>query len=155
VRYSFENQRNILPESGCSMMSFFNSFPQNCRCESKRILTLGFVAGWSIVLFVTGCHKNENSSAAPPVQGTNAASADYRPDYSRMTTDSQSVAVQANGEPDLSELDRHLRRWLVQNRRRPANFEEFAATAGIAIPPPPAGKKYVITKRMHVQLVNQ
>lgn len=89
------------------------------------------------------------------MQAANEARTNHMPDSSQVTTGSQSIAVQPNGEPDLSELDRYLRRWLVQNRRRPANFEEFAATAGITIPPPPAGKKYVITKRMHVQLVDR
>jgi hypothetical protein len=37
----------------------------------------------------------------------------------------------------------------------PANFDEFAATAGVPIPPPPAGKKYFLAKDMHIQLVNQ
>ncbi|HET7624665.1 MAG TPA: hypothetical protein VFM25_05310 [Verrucomicrobiae bacterium] len=117
-------------------------------------MILCFATGGSVAL-VTGCHKNELSSAAPPAQMTNAAPANHLSDSTQVTAGSQSVAVQANGEPDLTELDRYLRRWLVQNRRRPANFEEFAATAGITIPPPPPGKKYIITKRMHVQLVNR
>jgi hypothetical protein len=60
-----------------------------------------------------------------------------------------------NAAPDLVELRRALARWLVRNRRPPANFEDFAATAGVVIPPPPAGKKYVITKRMEILLVDR
>ncbi len=63
------------------------------------------------------------------------------------------VTVVPNSEPDLGELNRGLLRWLMRNHRRPANFEDFAATAGVAIPPAPAGKKYVISKDMHIQLV--
>jgi hypothetical protein len=43
----------------------------------------------------------------------------------------------------------------MANHRVPANFDDFAATAGVVIPPPPAGKKYVIRKDMHIELVNQ
>ena len=42
----------------------------------------------------------------------------------------------------------------MQNRRVPANFEEFAASANIQIPPPPAGKKYVINSHGLISLVN-
>lgn len=60
-----------------------------------------------------------------------------------------------NGQPDLPALQRTLIRWIVGNRRMPTNFEEFAATAGVTIPPPPPGQKYIITSKMHIQLVNQ
>ena len=46
-------------------------------------------------------------------------------------------------------------RWLIANKRRPKDFEDFAATAGVPIPPPPAGKKYAIGKDMHIVLVNR
>ena len=62
--------------------------------------------------------------------------------------------VQANDQPDLTALNRSLKGWLMANRRVPKNFQDFAATAGITIPPPPAGKKYVLTKDMHVALVD-
>jgi hypothetical protein len=48
--------------------------------------------------------------------------------------------VQPSGEPDLGELNRCLMRWLMANRRRPASFEDFAATAGTPIPPPRPAK---------------
>jgi len=65
------------------------------------------------------------------------------------------VAAAPNAAPDLTALNQALRGWLMRNRRVPANFEEFAATAGVTIPPPPAGKKYAITKRMEVVLVDR
>ncbi len=63
--------------------------------------------------------------------------------------------AKANGEPDLTALDTALAGWVFGHRRMPANFAEFAATAGQAVPRPPPGKKYIITHSMHVQLVNQ
>ena len=56
---------------------------------------------------------------------------------------------------DVPSLQREVVKWIVRNRRTPKNFEEFAATAGIQIPPPPAGKKYSLTPQMHVQLIDQ
>ena len=41
-----------------------------------------------------------------------------------------------------------------QHQRAPANFDEFAASADIKIPPPPAGKKYVINSHGLINLVN-
>ena len=61
----------------------------------------------------------------------------------------------ANAAPDLGQMQRALGMWLVRNRRVPANFDDFAATAGVPIPPPPPGKKYIITKRMQIQLVDR
>jgi hypothetical protein len=52
-------------------------------------------------------------------------------------------------------MDRELRKWIVRNRRPPKNFEDFAATAGVSIPPAPDGKKYVIDKTMHVILAKR
>jgi hypothetical protein len=63
--------------------------------------------------------------------------------------------VQPDGQTDLKALNRCLIRWLIANKRRPNNFEDFAATAGVPIPPPPAGKQYAIGKDMHIVLVNR
>ena len=61
------------------------------------------------------------------------------------------TAPPPNTEPP--DLNRELRKWIVRNQRPPKNFEDFAATAGIQIPPPPTGKRYAIDKTMHVILV--
>ncbi len=63
--------------------------------------------------------------------------------------------TQPDGAVDMPELQRTVIRWVVSNRRRPNSFEDFAATAGVPIPPPPAGKKYILTRDLHVQLVNR
>ncbi|HEY9508460.1 MAG TPA: hypothetical protein VIV82_01235 [Verrucomicrobiae bacterium] len=66
------------------------------------------------------------------------------------------TVIALNGtEPDLVQMNRELRKWLMRNHRRPKNFEEFAASANVQFPPPPAGKKYSIDSRMHVVLVKQ
>jgi hypothetical protein len=97
-------------------------------------------------MFAAGCGKKSekpSSSATPPLQTTQ--------DPSQPTATATNVAA----APDLGELNRDLLRWILSNRRKPASFEDFSATAGVAIPPPPAGKKYIIAKDMHIQLVDR
>jgi len=65
------------------------------------------------------------------------------------------TATNAAGQPDFPEMNRDVRRWLLRNRRAPKDFAEYAASATIQIPPPPAGKKYALDKHLHVILVSQ
>jgi len=104
-----------------------------------------------VVLCASGCGKKAAQPVAPPsAPATSQAPAQSAPAAQPSTP----PAVQ-NGQPDLGEINRTLIRWLIRNKRRPASFEDFAATADTPIPPAPAGKKYVIAANMHVQLVNQ
>jgi hypothetical protein len=103
-------------------------------------------------LGVGGCGKKAAQAVVPPpALTTNQASAQPA---SQQAQPSAQLTKQ-NGEPDLTEINRAVIRWLVSNKRRPASFEDFAATADTPIPPAPAGKKYVLAPNMHVQLVNQ
>jgi hypothetical protein len=128
-------------------------------------------------LFSIGCHKAADATAVPPpapvaapdtnqnsqpaaatpdtIQNPNPASAIADPTAVSPANPNSVPMAKPNGQPDLTALDTALMGWLVANRRVPNSFAEFAATAGVAIPRPPPGKKYVITPRMHVQLVNQ
>lgn len=121
-----------------------------------------------VTMLFTGCRKADQSVAPAtppaPVADTNQAAA-VAPVYSpsQPPPPMQATAVdpdarplvKPNGEPDLHQLDQVMLGWLVSNRRRPSSFAEFAATAGVTIPPPPAGKKYSINKNMHVILVDR
>ncbi len=108
-----------------------------------------------------GCSKSPKAAAPVPAAPVQDATAQTNPAAapSAMPSPAPSAAspslTTANGSPDLGELNRCLVRWIVKNRRRPANFEDFAATAGVAIPPPPAGQKYILGNNMHIQLVGQ
>ena len=127
--------------------------------------------GFALIVIMMWC-VNGCGNAKPPVaqtvtqpvadQNTNQVSdqaeADHRPVYAPTTAAPPApaeAATQTNSEPNLRELQRTLIRWTMVNRRAPKNFDDFAATAGIPIPPPPPGKKYFIDKTMHVLLVNQ
>jgi len=107
-------------------------------------------------LGVTGCGKSKPPVVVQvPDQNTNQT-AETTPVYQPPTPAAPATeAVQPPAAPDLNELNRSLLRWVIGNRRRPQSFEDFAATAGVTIPPPPAGKKYIIGKDMHIQLVNR
>ena len=107
---------------------------------------------------VSGCGKKTPTAAAPPQpapqaqdQTALAASQPVTPQPGQPPN----ALVQPDGQQDLRGLDRALLRWLMGHHRPPANFEDFAASAGVAIPPPPPGKKYFIRKDMHIELVNR
>jgi len=69
---------------------------------------------------------------------------------------SQSVTNAAPNDPheNLQLLNRALIRWMIKNHRHPQNFEDFASSASIQIPDPPAGKKYALNGRGFIVLVD-
>ncbi len=121
----------------------------------------------AFTLIACGCHKagstatsmSPTPSTAPANSTQPAQSAANTADSSQSQLTPAQKAVAAtptttpDGQPDLAVLNRSLLRWVMGNRRSPANFADFAATAGVPIPPPPSGKKYIINKSMHIQLV--
>ena len=112
------------------------------------------------LLLAGGCGKKEAVQTVPPPQEKASQTAASPAPASRSVAVSPPAPAAANlvqpdGQVDAGELQRCVIRWIVANHRRPASFEEFAATAGVAIPPPPAGKKYTLTKQMRVELVNR
>jgi hypothetical protein len=120
------------------------------RLPANLLFGLGLVL--VAALLSSGCKKAtvaEPASAAAEIQ----PAADQAPISNTVVTAAPAVTQPAAGA-DLGELNRGMIRWIVANRRRPNNFEDFAATANMAIPPPPTGKKYVIDSTMHIQLVN-
>jgi hypothetical protein len=111
------------------------------------------------ILFFAGCSKAKKpvvaETPAPAPENADPAVVDHAPAPPPAPAVAATPIAAPNGQPDMGELNRTLIRWIVRNRRPPANFADFAATAGVAIPPPPAGQKYIIAKNMHIQLVSQ
>lgn len=66
----------------------------------------------------------------------------------------QSAAPSATQAAELQPLNRALLQWILQNRRHPTNFAEFAASANIKIPSPPPGKKYILNHQGLISLAN-
>ncbi len=107
-------------------------------------------------LIFTGCGKAKKSTAdAPSPEAVKQAATDHMPAYAPLPAKAPAAVAAPNGAPDLAEMDRAMLRWLMSNRRVPSSFEDFAATAGMPIPPAPTGKKYVIAKDMHIHLVSK
>jgi hypothetical protein len=93
--------------------------------------------------------------AAPVNQAANQPNPVNQANQPNQAATQVTAAPAAPAAPDLSAVNRAVRSWILANRRPPRNFEDFAATAGVTIPPAPPGKKYVLGSDMHVQLVNQ
>ena len=124
-------------------MKTYSNFRWGAARPSRRrqILCAGLVC--ATTLLVAGCGQKSDTSApnsAAPMSAENSQSA--------------SAASATNTMPDLRPLNRALMQWVMQNHRAAANFEEFAASANIKIPPPPPGKKYVINSHGLINLVN-
>jgi hypothetical protein len=133
----------------------------NKSSPSGRKNVFVFAVILTAAVFFTGCSKSKPPvTQATVVPDTNQVAEDHAPVYQPPAAVAPTVAptvaaAPASGAPDLKELDRGLIRWIVGNRRPPKNFADFAATAGVPIPPPPAGKIYIIDKTMHIQLVDR
>ncbi|HWD91325.1 MAG TPA: hypothetical protein VG938_03160 [Verrucomicrobiae bacterium] len=147
-------------------MGLNEDFPVQKQFRFKAFAWIIALLGCGLVF--SGCGKSKTSAAQTPpsVSETPAPAVADTPAPSTAAdtaTAGQPAAAApgsrplttANGSPDLSELNRTMIRWIVRNRRAPANFAEFAATAGVTIPPAPAGQKYVIGSDKHVLLVPQ
>jgi len=105
--------------------------------------------------FVVGCNKRtQTPSTALPSAQAQTNSTQPAPTTQQTIQPGQVTDGATNAMPDLRPLNRALLGWIVQNRRRPISFEEFAASAKIAIPPPPPGKKYIIDSRGLISLVD-
>src|SRR5208337_318236 len=121
-------------------------------CVASFVLT-GLLA---LALTICGCNEKKSLEAVKSSADTQASSsAQLAP--GAVEPESQvmrqpAAIVQKDGQPDMKELNRCLMRWLFANKRRPKDFEDFSATAGVPIPPPPAGKQYVIGKDMRIVL---
>ena len=111
-----------------------------------------------LALAICGCSKKQSLEAEPTSAGaqialsTQPSTGTAAPPQGILQPE---TIAQSDGQADIKALNRCLVRWLIANKRRPKDFEEFAATAEVPIPPPPAGQRYVIGKDMHVALVSR
>ena len=115
-------------------------------------------------MFVAGCgKKNEtppvstNAPAAQANQGGQAVAPPVSPSPAPNSSQPAPAAPAANAStttPDLQSLNQQMIKWIVQTHQRPKNFEDFVTRANIQVPPPPAGKKYVIDKHGFITLVD-
>jgi hypothetical protein len=115
---------------------------------------------WGVAMFATGCGKKESAApsattAAPEQIATQETAATTAPSQPVHTLVSATAAANAdNGLTVLQQLNRSVIRYRIQNHRNPTNVEEVAAFAGVQVPPPPPGKKYVFNGRGLIVLVD-
>lgn len=115
-----------------------------------------------VLLAAPGCKKKSDtiasgsgvsSTSSPATQNAANGSDSNR---STMATQGDSAAARVSYDnQDLAALTRGVRRWVAAHRQVPASFEDFTAKSGINAPPPPAGKKYALSKEMRVILVDK
>jgi len=124
-------------------------------CLFGRFITcLGLMT--ALALVVAGC--GGEPEVTPPPAGTEAAPdvSQYAPQPApQVQPQKLELPEDANSDAVLAELNYQLKRWIVRNQRRPANFEEFVNSAQIHVPPPPPGKKYVMGSQVKIELVNR
>jgi hypothetical protein len=139
------------PQTKCETKKVRAELPRAMTVIAKEILCVAILCGSG--LLGAGCHKKAGNDAAA---ATNQPQAEVPAAGAPSGTGGGRVPVAAPVPvKNASELDRALSNWVARNRRAPRNFEEFAATAGVNIPPPPNGKRYAIDKTGHVVLIKR
>ncbi|HYA79072.1 MAG TPA: hypothetical protein VED19_01020 [Candidatus Nitrosopolaris sp.] len=151
-------------------MKTLSGLARGAGCQSTEVGAIYLALVLGTALFATGCGKAKAPApSAPSAPAPSAQQADTnQAETGQVSADAPAAPPEMpappnvttnaapNAAPDMGQLQRALARWLVRNRRVPANFEEFAATAGVTIPPPPPGKKYfIVRKTMQIMLVDQ
>jgi hypothetical protein len=110
---------------------------------------------WAVLLLAAGCGKSNHVPTTPlpssdvtntPATSSIATAINYAPATGATNAGDTQLQVQT--------LNKSLLGWMIQNHRHPQNFAEFARTANIQIPEPPAGKKYTLNQRGFINLVD-
>ena len=134
--------------------------PCSFRGGAARGTRVGQILGAGLVcaaaLLAAGCGRQAQSptSSAPAPQDTSASQPAPATPTTVANSEPAPVATATNAAPDLRELNGEMLSWIMDHHRRPASFEDFAATANIKIPPPPPGKKYILNGRGLITLAN-
>ncbi len=110
----------------------------------------------ALALAVTaGCGKSSSpaESAAPPVS-LDSTNAQQNPSPMPPSPQPVIAANPDDSQKTLQGLNRVLIGWMIRNHRHPKTFEEFAGSANVQIPDPPAGEKYALDSRGFIVLVS-
>jgi hypothetical protein len=126
----------------------------------RLILLTLLVAG---VAAFSGCGKKPPTAASTPNPPDSAQAPASQPPVNNTAKPPQVYSAPAspavvstqNGEPDLKQINRAYVGWIMRTQKHAKTFEEFVTASGIQIPPPPAGKKFIIDKRGYIALVSQ
>jgi hypothetical protein len=112
------------------------------------LAALAFAAG-------AGCKKSDSAAPATTAVADNQPqSTAPGPAPTPATPVIVTPAEDGNIQATLAQLTRELHRTMI-GRRLSGNFEEFVAIRNLSVPPPPPGKKYIITKKWRVDLADK
>jgi hypothetical protein len=126
---------------------------QDGRISRHGMAWLGLAAIVAAALFFSGCSKSKSPTVQAPAPSPVADSqTPALPSALQHTSAPVVIAAGPEGGADLMQLNHTYVGWVLQNRRRPNSFDEFVAQSGVRVPPPPAGKKYVIDKYGFINL---
>lgn len=104
-----------------------------------------------LALLCTGCKRHDTAAVSKGV--TAGSSALPGPP---VQTPTETIEIPASDDVNavLDQLSTELRAYISKTRSVPKDFQDFVTRDHVQTPPPPAGKKYAITKGK-VVLVNQ
>ena len=117
----------------------------------------GLTAILVAALLALGCSKSKPVPVEVSTPPTTVEDTNQEPAIMAAAPVPTQVVIPASpdGTPDLKAINQVYIRWIVQNRRRPKDINEFVALSGAHLPPAPAGKKFVIDKNGFINVANQ
>jgi len=118
--------------------------------KPRPIFPAGRQPGLVLVLLfalAAGCGKKPEAVAVPPPTTAFDPARDAAPQPMDLppNPEMQVVAPGLDSDAVLAQLSGELGRYVRYTHAPPKTFEEFAKKDPITFPPPPAGKKYVIS----------
>ncbi len=149
IFFDFGRRAGWLPKAGILCLLLVLVAPSGCKkSDSTPASVASSPASNSTPTAATPtAEPTAEPTAAPIAEPTNTLPPNQRP-----------LAVPSNsansGLTQLQLLNRALVGWEMKNHRHPLTFEEFASTASIQIPDPPAGQKYAFNPKGFIVLVN-
>jgi hypothetical protein len=107
-------------------------------------------------LLLSACNKSKPADEAVTAQPQPVASTNQNrlPVISPPAASLPPIDGNLDGGANLRQLNHAYLRWIAQNHRRPASYENFIELSGLQVPPAPSGKKYVIDKNGFIALGN-
>src|ERR1700677_1006277 len=127
------------------------------RCAGRQ--QKGWIVCLALALAATaGCGKSSPSAdSTTPLVTSDAASNQQDLAAAPLALQNPGPVVAANPDDSqkmLQGLNQALLGWMIRNHRHPKTFEEFAGSADMQIPDPPAGEKYALNSRGFIILVS-
>ena len=110
-----------------------------------------------LALALTACHKAPEAAPAPPPapaeQPANVPPNGGRPEPLPTPTEPVVMEKPDNMDAVLNQLTHELRRGMISHHYT-GTFDDFVKATNVKPPPPPAGKKYAISRSWKIVLID-